>query len=340
MRKTITKIAVALSLATTFNAAAQNTVTFDTFTLAADTFYQDAAGTDFSSGGVTFRYDYSFGYWSGGTAYTNKKDTVFTAQTTPPYYANLYSCITGTALSGSNYATMQSGAVVTFSNANTGLAGFYINNTTFAWKAIKSGNMFSRKFGDTTGTGSGTSIPQGEYPDWFKVIVRGYRSGAMITDSVEYYLADYRPAGTSNDYVIKNWQFVNCSSLRQVDSVMFELKSSDTGMFGMNTPAYFSIDDFTTNFSIGVNELASVSNVSLFPNPSNSDVSVKYTSKTETELSVNVYDIAGKNVIATTSRNQAGENTIHIESASLEAGVYFIELKDAVSSKKIKFIKL
>ena len=341
MTKTITKIALALSLATglTTKMAAQTTVTFDTFTLAADTFYQDAAGTDFSSGGATFRYDYSFGYWSGGTAYTNKKDTIFTAQAVPPYYANLYSCITGTALSGSNYATMQSGAVVTFS-ANTGLAGFYITNTTYAWKAIKSGNMFSRRFGDTTGTGSGTSIPQGEYPDWFKVIVRGYRSGAMITDSVEYYLADYRPTGTINDYAIKNWQFVNCSSLGQVDSVMFELKSSDTGNFGMNTPAYFSIDDFTTNFSVGVNELANVSNVSLYPNPTSSSIAVKYTAKTEDEMSVNVYDVTGKNVIHATSHNQAGENTIQLESAALEAGVYFIELKDAVSSKKVKFVKL
>lgn len=342
MKKTITKIAMVLGIATSISANAQNTITFDTFTLAADTFYQDVTGADFSAGAATFRYgwDQTYSYWSEGTAYTNKKDTVFTASSTPPYYANLYSCIPGAAFSGNNYATMKSGAVITFSNTNTGLAGFYITNTTYAWKSIKKGDMFARKFGDTTGTGSGTSIPQGEYPDWFKVIVRGYRSGAMITDSVEFYLADYRAAGTSSDYVIKNWQYVNCSSLAQVDSVMFELKSSDNGNFGMNTPGYFSIDDLSTFYSVGINELAAISQVSLFPNPSNSNVSLTYTAKNETDLSVNVYDIAGKSVIATVSHNQVGENTIQIESSALEAGVYFIELTDGVSSKKIKFVKL
>jgi hypothetical protein len=337
MTKTIIKIAMALSLVNTITAVAQSTATFDTFTLSPNSYYQDNASTSFVSSGITFRYGWnaSFGgYWESGAAYTNMNDTVHGD------YTNLYGSITGTALSGSNYATVQNGSVVTFSNTNTGLAGFYITNTTYAWKTIKIGNMFSRKFGDTTGTGSGTSIPQGEYPDWFKVVVRGYRSGAMITDSVEYYLADYRAAGTSSDYTIKNWQFVNCASLGQVDSVMFELKSSDTGAFGMNTPGFFSIDDLTTNYSVGVTELVNISNVSLFPNPSNSNVSVKYNSKAETELEVNVYDVAGKNVIATVTNTRAGENTIHIESASLEAGVYFIELKDAVSSKKIKFVKL
>jgi len=68
----------------------------------------------------------------------------------------------------------------------------------------KKGNQFSRKFGDTTGTKSGASIPQGHYPDWFKVLVKGYRGGNMLNDSIEFYLADYRSAGTTNDYAIKN----------------------------------------------------------------------------------------------------------------------------------------
>lgn len=337
MKKTITKLAIALGIATTIAANAQSTATFDTFTLSPNSYYQDNASTSFVSSGITFRYGWntSFGgYWESGSAYTNMNDTV------TGDYTNLYGCIPGTAFSGNNYATVQNGAVITFSNTNTGLGGFYITNTTYAWKIIKKGNMFARKFGDTTGTGSGTSIAQGEYPDWFKVIVRGYRSGAMLTDSVEYYLADYRATGTATDYVIKNWQYVNCSSLGQVDSVKFEMKSSDTGNFGMNTPGFFSIDDLSTIFSVNVNELESISGLSLFPNPTSSNLSVSYTSKTESDLLVNVYDITGKTMITTTVRHQTGENNFQLESSGLEAGVYFIELKDAASSKKIKFIKL
>ncbi len=344
MTKTITKLAIALSIATftSTKIVAQSTITFDTFTLAADTFYQDVTGADFSVGGATFKYDWdqTYSYWSEGTAYTNKKDTVFTASATFPYYANLYGCIPGAALSGTKYATMKSNAVVTFSNNTTAISGFYVTNTTYAWKSIKKGDMFARKFGDTTGTGSGTSIPQGQYPDWFKLIVRGYRGGVMTTDSVEYYLADYRAAGTSGDYVIKNWQYVNCTALGQVDSVKFILKSSDTGGFGMNTPGYFSIDDLTTQTTVGINELALVSNTSLYPNPSKENIFVKFHSKSATDLDINVSDVTGKNVYSSKIQSQVGENSVSLETLNLEAGIYFIELYDGMTSEKLKFIKL
>lgn len=335
MKKTITKLVMALSLTTTFNTQAQ-TVSFDTFTLFPNYYYQDNAGTDFSSNGVTFQYGWntSFGgYWESGTAYTNVKDTV------DGTYTNLYGNITGVAFSGNNYATVQSGAKITFTNNTTAVNGFYITNTTYAWKEIKKGG-FGRRFGDTTGTGSGSSIPQGEYPDWFKVVVKGFRGGSMVNDSAEFYLADYRAPGVLNDNVVKNWQFFSCINLGQVDSILFEMKSSDNNSFGMKTPAFFSIDNFTTVSTVGVHELESLSGISLFPNPATQNIFLNYESDSPQLLTIGLFDITGKELWNNQLQTASGKYQHELNVQALEAGVYFIEVSDGSSSKKIKFIKL
>jgi hypothetical protein len=341
MKKTITKLAIFLGLTTALSAGAQTTLTFDSFTLAADTFYEEHTGADWQSGVAKFRYDWTIAswgnYWSGGSAYTNKTDTINMYNGS---YYNTYSNITGLAYSGSNYVTLQDQAIITFSNTSTAVSGFYITNTTWAWKTIKKGDSFSRKFGDTTGTGSGTSIPQGEYPDWFKVSVVGYQDGNAKTDTVHYYLADYRAAGTTNDYVIKNWQFVNCSALGEVDSIQFVMKSSDSGQWGMNTPAFFSIDNLITSSTVGINELGNIANISVYPNPTNGNVSINYTSSVTEEIISRIYDVAGKEILISNHNSSVGNNRITLNAEHLEAGVYFIKLSNETSTKEIKFIKL
>jgi hypothetical protein len=336
MQKTFTKLTIGLSILMITKIQAQTIETFDTYSLSANSYYQNNASSDFGTGGITFQYGWN-GIWNGwesGTAYTNMNDTVNGT------YANLYGCITGTAFSGNNYATAQSGALITFTNNTTAVSGFYITNTTYAWKTIKKGNMFSRRFGDTTGTGSGTSIAQGQYPDWFKILVRGYRGGNILADSVEYYLADYRATGTINDYAIKNWQFVNCISLGQVDSIRFEMKSSDNSFGFMNTPAFFSLDNFVTVSTVGVDELANISQLSLFPNPASQNAFLNYEAKHESEVYIHIFDVTGKEIQTIQSQVLKGNNNLKLNTEVLESGIYFIEITNEHYSKKIKFIKL
>ena len=335
MKKTITKLAVALSLAATITTHAQ-TVSFETFTLSPNTFYQDLASTDFSNNGVTFRYGWNTafgGYWESGSAYTNSSDTVNGT------YTNLYGAITGQAFGGNNYATVQSGAIIAFSNTTTAVNGFYVTNTTYAWKEIKKGG-FGRKFGDTTGTYSNPPIAQGEYKDWFKLSVLGYRNGVELTDTVHFYLADYTAAGTANDYVIKNWQYVNCLSLGQVDSIKFEMTSSDNNSFGMKTPAFFSIDNFVIQSTVGLNELTTATHLNVFPNPTSTDAFLNIESTTENNLSIIITDISGKEINKSNIITSIGKNQLPLNTEALESGIYFIKVSNETSSKTIKFIKL
>lgn len=335
MKKTITKLALFLGLGAFLNSNAQ-TLTFDNLTLAADTFYEDHSGADWQSGVATFRYNWntSWTYWSEGSAYTNVKDSV------DGTYTNLYGAITANAFSGNNYVTVKDQAIVTFSNTSIAVQGFYVTNTTYAWKSIKNGDSFARKFGDTTGTGSGTTIPQGHYPDWFKLSVVAYQDGIKKTDSVHFYLADYRAAGTANDYAIKNWQYVDCSTLGEVDSIKFVLQSSDTGAWGMNTPGFFAIDNLALTSTASVEELESISNFNLYPNPTNGNVNISYESHTNNELAITLFDINGREISKSIQRNTVGSNQLKLFTENLENGVYFIELSNGNSNKKIKFIKL
>lgn len=339
MNKIITKkLALIFGLAASLQTQAQVSVeTFDTFTLSPNSFYKDTIVNGWQTSQADFEYDWSgvgsAGYWKSGGAYTNIKDTVNGT------YTNLYGNITNGGFSGTNYVTIQDPAMVKIKNFSV-VSGFFVTNTTFAWKTIKNGNMFSRKFGDTTGTGSGTSIAQGNYPDWFLLRVVGYRNGMPANDTVKFYLADYRSAGTGSDYVVKNWQFVNCTALGIVDSIRFHLSSSDNSFGFMNTPSYFSIDNFTTNTAVGVHELESISHISLFPNPATDKLFVSYTTENPQSLSIRMSDITGKDVMQTQLPGMAGPNLLPLDIATLENGAYFITISDGASSKTIKFIKL
>ena len=67
-------------------------------------------------------------------------------------------------------------------------------------------------------------------------------NGSASTGAVDFYLADYRFADNTHDYVVSQWSFVSLSRLGAFTRLDFSLTSSDNGDYGMNTPAYFAMD--------------------------------------------------------------------------------------------------
>ncbi|GAB4446914.1 MAG: hypothetical protein OHK0036_00490 [Bacteroidia bacterium] len=327
-RRTMTAALVSAMMVSTF--AQTHTETFEGFSLPNNSFYKDTTGADWQTTNAIFRYDWdtTYSYWSSGSAYTNVKDS------TNGNYSNLYGCIAYNGYNNSNYyVTLQNYATIVLKSPYEIVDGFYITNTTYAAKVVKYGNMFSRAFGDTTGTGCG--CPQGSYPDWFKVVVRGYKNGAMLNDSVEFYLADYRFSNNSQDYIVWNWQWVDCSTLGQVDSIQFFMSSSDTGPWGMNTPAFFSIDNFTTSGTAGI---ASISNniSKVFPNPAIDKIMIN------TKESGN-YNIKISNTLGQVVKQQSifidKYYPANINIADLQQGHYIVEISNDNVSEKHLIIK-
>ena len=197
----------------------------------------DESGS-FSTGTARFRNDFNTEYFSwSGWAYSNTSD-VHT-----PGFTNQYSAITGAGFGveeetpgiyglSSRYGPV----VIDFPEKAHAPEGFYVTNSTYAALSMEQGDWAAKKFGGADGSD----------PDYFKMMVWGFKDLAS-TDTMEYYLADYRFDESEKDYIIKTWQWVDLSSFGKVDSLKFGLESSDNGDWGMNTPAYFCMDDFLIN---------------------------------------------------------------------------------------------
>lgn len=213
------------------------TAGFENLNLPSDTFYNGQDSSTYLSSGIEFTvlYDTSFGgFWSGGIAASTMGDTV------TGDYSNLYSSITGGGYNSATYGvvTPVTGALIDDKNpvppgATAHWQGMYITNTTYAYKSMLNGDAFAKKFGGATGND----------PDYF--FVRIYNGEA---DSLDFYLADFRFADNTGDYIVNEWTYVDLSNLGEIESLSFKLFSSDTGIFGINTPAFFCIDDVSVDY--------------------------------------------------------------------------------------------
>jgi len=207
---------------------------FEDMALLPDSFNNGSNGAgEFVSGNARLfnTYDSTYQYWEG-FAISNKTDTATAG------YTNPYSAISGTGMS---FTPTYAVAYVGFSgpskiemngDART-LAGLWITNTTYAYLSMRDGDSIAKKFGGESGSDQ----------DWFMLTITGKNAANETTSQLEFYLADFRPENAEEDYIISDWTWVPLESLGFVKALEFTLSSSDNGEFGMNTPAYFALDD-------------------------------------------------------------------------------------------------
>ena len=331
MRKLLLSILV---LSGTFAVTAQPTVitaTFDTMHLSQpDTFYVNysAPGTDvgFDDGALHFPcvYDTAFGFsfWSYGFAYSNMTDSATSG------IINQYSAKTAEGHNSSStyavaYGARNTVSYMTGAGPFTFWDGFYITNSTYAYNSMRDGDAFAKKFGGATGND----------PDWLKLTIKRYSGGTLNNDSVEFYLADFRSPNNANDYIVKDWQWVDLNDWN-ADSIMLTLTSSDTCQFGRNTPAYYCIDDFKVNLlGDAVSDVASESAAKIYPIPASATLNIETKDASYTHASI--VDMTGRTV--STYRLQ-GEIT-QIPTAQLPHGTYLLRLSNGTSQVSVRFIK-
>ena len=333
------KLLLSFFLATGFGATAQTISTFDTLTLPGlDTAYvnysQPGQDVGFADGLAFFPTVYdtsSFGsYWAGGFAYSNERDTA-TAN-----FTNEYAAKTGSGYGGSqNYAVYFEpfGGVrklrLTGAAQGQAVRGFYITNTTYAYGVMKNGDPFAGpRFGDSSATDTTHARP-----DFFKVVARGYRNGAMTQDSAVFYLADFRASSPANDYIVKDWQWFSLLPLGPVDSLDFDVVSSRIGAFGDNVPAYFAMDNFTTDESgTNVPHVASASKLKVYPNPASAFLMLESAAAMQ---EISVLDAAGRIAL----KQQIGATQATLNIAALPAGVYHLQVRGEAGIATHRFVK-
>jgi hypothetical protein len=211
--------------------------TFDDLSLGPGSYWNGSDGSGgFSSGSAYFSNNYNATYMSwDGFAYSNISDTTSSGWTAQ------YNAITGGGQGGSvNYAIgfdpLASGfgtELPTMTLNTAGIVdGLYVTNNNYAYYSMLNGDAYAKKFGGISG----------DEADWFLLTITGKDASGAVVDSVGFYLADYRFADNSQDYIVNTWEYVDLTELGIVKSLEFSLSSSDVGSYGMNTPAYFTMD--------------------------------------------------------------------------------------------------
>ncbi len=213
-------------------AARGQVVDFEDLTVPAAGYYNGSDGAGgFTSRGARFNNSYSatFGAWSG---WSYGRVTNVTAPGFGNQYA-AYNLPTGTGDNSPTYGVAFAGSPAIDLPPGTRPVSARVTNTTYTALSMKNGDAFAKKFGG----------PTGNDPDFFLLTVTGLNALGTPTGSVSFYLADYRFADNSQDYIVSQWTSVDLTPLGPASRLTFALSSSDNGPFGMNTPAYFALDN-------------------------------------------------------------------------------------------------
>jgi hypothetical protein len=303
-----------------FNSKAQ-VAKFDDLTLAPESFWNGSDQTgSIKSGGIAFSNSYSMDYQSWyGFAYSNTTDV------TTAGYTNQYSAITGKGYDGSaNYAVCYPMPTARVGYAvPTKTTGFYVTNSTYAYLSMKNGDAFAKKFGGVTGND----------PDYFKLMIEGLDAdGGLPVDTVSFYLADFRFADNSKDYILNKWTWVDISKLKETRFLRFSLSSSDNASWGMNTPGFFCIDNFNDKTPTSVPDIQQVQ-TSVYPNPFSNQI---FISGIKTNAQVTISDVSGR--IVSNNLNVSNNQSIN-GLGNLKTGVYFIQVSEGDARFTSKLVK-
>lgn len=318
-QKKMKKIYLSLTVLTTSLTFAQ-TVDFESINLPAESAWDgsDLSGTPnqdstlydstfvFSNLEFTNQWNVTWGapgYLSEGWVFSNETDD--TTQALPGAY---HSYAGGGANGSSNYAVtyigtgqiiqLQNNAVATFSSID-------ITNNNYAAHSMLNGDNLAKKFGGATG----------DDEDWFLLDIIGYDANGTVVDTIKFYLADFRFADNSQDYIIKAWETVDLSSFGAINKIRFEQSSSDNTGGYMNTPSYLALDNINFGFT-SVNEIAE-NNFNVYPNPSNGRISFNENLE---KGQLSIYNLSGQLVVNKT----INDSIKTLDLSFLEKGVYTI----------------
>ena len=262
-------------------------------------------------------WDTSFGgYWAAGWAVSRKLDGSGGAS---DFAKHLYCAKPGQGseknmsgkYDGKAYAIGMNGSfLVSEAGPSSGILGFKIANTTFAYNSMKSGDAFAKKFGGASGNDA----------DSFVLKISAFHKGQFLF-SKRVVLADFRFADNAKDYILDSWAIVDLSMPQNEvgprDSFVFELMSSDNGQFGMNTPGFFAIDEVIAARWLGVNSVNRIT-AKVYPNPADDLVTIETKGAM---LDLQVHNSVGDMVFET---KNCGGRVHQINIKTWPAGVYSI----------------
>jgi hypothetical protein len=212
-----------------------------------------------------------------------------------------------------HYGSVAGGVVISYSNPEDLLHyPFALSNTysdNFAATFTNSGFTFYRAGSVTiTADGSGTLItPTGTFTSVLRVhMVENYSDSANIfgTPTVTAY---------SNDQYL--WY---------KDGTHFPLASTYTFTTGAGTT---SAGSYYVSTTVGIDELNALSNsLTVFPNPASQNVRLNFTLADNQKMNVAIANRLGQIVVNQNMEKSAGEQTLDLDVAGFDKGIYFVRI--------------
>lgn len=108
------------------------------------------------------------------------------------------------------------------------LKSVQIANSTYAYISMRDGSALSQSLNYAN-------------KGWFKIKATALDADEKELGSCEFYLADFRESSSCG--LLEGWHEFNLSSLPECQYLMFNMEGSDSGENGLNTPAYFCMDN-------------------------------------------------------------------------------------------------
>ncbi len=197
----------------------------------------------------------SYNFWNGGVAVSawNYRSNTEANDTSDWWYSYTNQCSVYNVASedGTNAGAGRNGSdhfavVFGYTDTYTGYVGtsgmaftnnterrfdrMYVCNSSYTYGVMENGNAFT----------------QGSLKDnkgYFHMIARGYKAGSatpVASDTIA--LADFR---NGKNILIDTWTEFDLVNIKKqtVNKIEFDFEGSDSGAYGLNTPAYACIDD-------------------------------------------------------------------------------------------------
>lgn len=278
---------------------------------------------------MPIQYDTSWGgYWSGGWAISKQID----GSTGPSDFMKHLYCAkpafgaernASGKFMGKAFAVGMNGTYL-LQNGTVceGILSIDVANSTYAFNSMKNGDNFAKKFGGSTGNDA----------DSFVLNIKFFVDTQFV-NSKRVVLADFRFADNAKDYILDSWQTVNLPTYFPegfVDSISFELESSDNGQFGMNTPGFFCVDNIVYGHWLSAKKLNPLQ-AKVFPNPAKDLVEIQTQHPAKT---IEVIDVAGRTVLLQPCDGRS--NTLNVSRFAL--GTYQVKVNTAVGQETASFV--
>lgn len=147
-------------------------------------------------------------------------------------YTNQYSVFETSGAGGSaQFGLIQGDSAMCTFNYEVRVNSLMINNATYPYLTMR--------YGMDGASGMARKFTEGDY---FMVSIAGIAADGSVTGYVHVYLADLRDG---KDIICNTWTKIPLDFLGSVKSLLFTFFSTDSGSFGINTPAYACIDNIS-----------------------------------------------------------------------------------------------